>query len=257
MSARAAAILVPCLLWTLACGGSEAVPKRWACEVVRSYPHDRDAFTQGLFFIDGQLFEGTGLNGRSSIRQVNLETGEVVRRFAMPDEYFGEGIAPWQNALVQLTWQNRTGFVYDRASFRLTGRFSYNGEGWGLTANGKELVMSDGSAYLRFLNPVTFSETRRVAVVDGDQPVRYLNELEYVKGEVWANVWQTESVARINPESGRVTGWIDCGGLLTPEERQSGVDVFNGIAYDAAGDRIFVTGKNWPKLYEVKVVPAK
>ena len=222
--------------------------------VVRVFPHDPQAFTQGLTFVDGVLYEGTGLNGRSSIRKVRLENGEVLQIHKIDAQYFGEGITVIGNSLFALTWQSGVGFIFDRASFSRAGTFTYSGEGWGLTHDGTRLIMSDGTAYLRFLDKATQKETGRIQVRDGGVPVAKLNELEYVKGEVLANVWTTHRVARISPKTGQVTGWIDLEGLLTPRELQS-VDVLNGIAYDAAADRLFVTGKYWPKLFEIAVVP--
>jgi glutamine cyclotransferase len=224
--------------------------------VVKVYPHDRRAFTQGLQFVDGVLYEGTGQNGESGIRKVKLETGEVLQHQPLNAKYFGEGITVWRDTIVQLTWQSEIGFVYDKASFKQIKSFPYAGEGWGITHDGTRLIMSDGSAVLRFLDPSTFKETGRVTVRDGGAPVKHLNELEFIKGEVWANVWQTARLARISPKTGDVTGWVDLAGLLEPREAV-GTDVLNGIAYDAAGDRLFVTGKWWPKLFEIAVVPKK
>lgn len=221
--------------------------------IVNTYPHDRDAFTQGLQYLDGVLYEGTGLKGRSSVRKVQLETGQVLQRRDVPPEYFGEGVTVWKTDLFQLTWQSGVAFVYDRETFAPRRTFTYVGEGWGLTHDGTGLVMSDGTDALRFLDPVTFSERRRVRVTADGRPVRHLNELEFVKGEILANIWQTEDVVRIDPASGRVTAWIDLSGLLTPRE-QASTDVLNGIAYDAPGDRLFVTGKLWPKLFEIRLV---
>jgi glutamine cyclotransferase len=221
--------------------------------VVRTYPHDRDAFTQGLQFVDGDLYEGTGLNGRSSIRKVNLETGAVLQKRDVPEAYFGEGITVWRRQILQLTWQSGVAFVYDRDTFAPIRTFRYRGEGWGLTHDGTSLIMSDGSDVLRVLDPMTFDTRRRLRVTASGSPVRELNELEYVKGEILANIWQTERVARIDPKTGNVTGWIELGGLLTARER-AGTDVLNGIAYDAARDRLFVTGKLWPKLFEIKLI---
>lgn len=222
--------------------------------VVHVFPHDPEAFTQGLVYLDGVLYEGTGLNGRSTIRKVRLENGEVLQLQKLDAQYFGEGIAVFGGTIFELTWQSGIGFLYDRTSFQRKGSFSYRGEGWGLTHDGHRLIMSDGSAYLRFLDPATQTELSRVQVMDGSNPVVRLNELEYVKGEILANVWQMDRIARISPKTGRVTGWIDLRGLLSAREAQ-GVDVLNGIAYDAAGDRLFVTGKLWPKLFEIKVTP--
>ncbi len=225
--------------------------------VVQTYPHDRNAFTQGLIYEDGILYEGTGLRGRSSLRKVALASGEVLQYLALAPEYFGEGITIWGQDLIQLTWQSRTGFVYDKDSFAQERTFHYPTEGWGLTHDGQELIMSDGTATLYFWDPETLVEIGRVQVHDEQGPVVRLNELEYVQGEVWANIWQTDRIARINPETGQVTGWIDLSGLLSPEDRNPPVDVLNGIAYDAQDDRLFVTGKLWPKLFEIELLPLK
>ena len=222
-------------------------------QVVRVYPHDHEAFTQGLQYLDGVLYEGTGLNGRSSIRRVELDTGKVQQKRDVPSQYFGEGITVWKNDLIELTWQSHVAFVYDRTTFEPKKQFSYPGEGWGLTHDGTNLIMSDGSDELRVLDPVTFAEKRRIKVTASGAPLRNLNEIECVKNEIFANVWQTDYVARIAPGSGRVTGYIDLRGLLSPQERAN-TDVLNGIAYDAARDRLFITGKLWPKLFEIKIV---
>ncbi len=221
-------------------------------EVVKVYPHDPQAFTQGLVFSGGVLYEGTGLNGRSGIRKVKLENGEVLQVQALEQRHFGEGIALVDDAIVQLTWQSGVGFVYDRTTFQRTRTFSYPGEGWGLTYDGTRLIMSDGSATLRFLDPETLQQTGKLQVHDGSRPVERLNELEVVKGEIFANIWQTDRIARISPKTGLVTGWIDLAGLLDPRDAH-GVDVLNGIAYDAKADRLFVTGKLWPKLFEIRI----
>jgi glutamine cyclotransferase len=220
--------------------------------VVAAYPHDRDAFTQGLQYVDGMLYEGTGLNGRSSIRKVQLETGTVVQRRELPPEYFGEGITIFKSQLYQLTYQSGIAFTYDAKTFTPLKTFRYQGEGWGLTHDGTNLVMSDGTDALRFLDPETFAERPRLRVTAAGTSVKRLNELEFVKGGLFANVWMTDYVARIDPKSGKVTGWIDLTGLLSPRERQS-TDVLNGIAYDAARDRLFVTGKLWPRLFEIRL----
>ncbi len=225
---------------------------RFSFSVVKVFPHDPEAFTQGLEYADGFLFEGTGKNGHSSIRKVKLETGEVVQHRDIAPEYFGEGITLWRADLIELTWQSRVAFVYDRATFNPKQTFSYNGEGWGLTHDDTSLIMSDGTAALRFLDPATFAEKRRVVVADGGRPVARLNELEYMKGEVLANVWYTSLIARIAPDSGRVLGWIDLAGLPSGVEGNRDA-VVNGIAYDHEHDRLFVTGKLWPKLFEIKV----
>jgi glutaminyl-peptide cyclotransferase len=234
-------------------GGSAPVS---GYRIVKIYPHDRQAFTQGLQYLDGVLYEGTGQNGQSSIRKVKLENGEVLQQRKLDSRYFGEGITVWQHSLIQLTWQSEVGFVYNRDTFEPLKTFTYRGEGWGLTHDGRRLIMSDGSASLRFLDPETLKETGRIAVHDGTAPVEKLNELEVVKGEIFANVWQTNRIARINPRSGAVIGWIDLSGLLDPRDA-AGVDVLNGIAYDAAGDRLFVTGKLWPKLFEITLVSGR
>ena len=217
---------------------------------VNSFPHDPQAFTQGLIYRDGFLYESTGLNGRSSLRKVTLETGQVVQKKDVEQKYFAEGLTDWNGRLLQMTWQTNVGFVYDLAKFDQQQTFKYSGEGWGLTHDDKRLILSDGTARLRFLDPMTFSETGGVDVTDGGRPVERLNELELVNGEVYANVWQTERIAIIAPDSGHVTAWLDLTGLHTA---RAGDDVMNGIAYDAAGDRLFVTGKLWPQLFQIRV----
>jgi glutaminyl-peptide cyclotransferase len=229
-----------------------AVPVQ-TVEIVRAYPHDPQAFTQGLLFQDGRLYESTGQEGRSSIREVRLEDGKVLRQVPVPQPYFGEGLAAWGQRLISLTWQHGVGFVYDRATLRKLGEWHYPGEGWGLASAGRELVMSDGTPVLRFLDPATLKENRRVIVTADGQPVPNLNELEWVRGELYANVWQTDRIARIDPATGRVKSWLDLSALVAKVPRRSTEDVLNGIAYDAKGGRLFVTGKNWPSLYEVRV----
>jgi glutamine cyclotransferase len=219
--------------------------------IVRSYPHDPDAFTEGLEFHDGVLYESTGLNGKSSIRRVKLETGEVLQNRNISRDYFGEGITFWKDELFHLTWISEIAFVYDAKTFASKGSFNYKGEGWALTHNADELVMSDGTPQLRFIDPATFKERRRLTVTDAGVPIKYLNELEWIKSEIFANVYTTDYIARIDPVSGRVTGWIDVRGMLP--RQNDGNTVPNGIAYDAAGDRLFVTGKYWPKLFEIKL----
>jgi glutaminyl-peptide cyclotransferase len=221
--------------------------------IVNTYPHDRDAFTQGLVYVDGTLYESTGLNGRSSIRKVKLETGEVLQRHEIPQQYFGEGIAIWGSELFELTWQSGVAFVYDRLTFKQKRTHNYQGEGWALTRDADGLIMSDGTDRLRFIDPATFKERRSLRVTAAGMPLKNLNELEYVKGEIFANVWMTDYIARINPKDGKLTGWIDLRGLLSPRERAS-TDVLNGIAYDQARDRLFVTGKLWPRMFEIRLV---
>jgi glutaminyl-peptide cyclotransferase len=222
--------------------------------VRNTYPHDPAAFTQGLVYEDGLLYEGTGLNGQSTLRKVELETGNVLQTHAISDTYFGEGITIFGDKIIQLTWQSQLGFVYDKATFAPLGEFHYPTEGWGLTHDGQRLIMSDGTATLHFLDPQTFQELGHLDIHDSSGPVVRLNELEYIHGEIYANIWQTDMIARISPQSGQVLGWIDLAGLLSPEERQPPADVLNGIAYDPASDRLFVTGKRWPKLFEIEVV---
>lgn len=228
---------------------AQAAPPVQGYRVINSYPHDPGAFTQGLFFHDGFLYEGTGLHGRSSIRKVELETGRIVQAVELPEEFFGEGITVWGDRLIAITWQEQTAFVLDLKTFKLWRKFSYTGEGWGLTQNGRELIMSDGSAELRFLDPQNFRELRRLRVTAGGKPVAQLNELEWVDGEIYANVWQSDRIARIDPKTGHVKAWINLAGLLP--QRNGSDDVLNGIAYDAKRKRLFVTGKLWPRLFEI------
>ena len=223
-------------------------------QVVRSYPHDPKAFTQGLVYVDGHLYESTGRNGSSSIRMVDLATGRILQRYDLPADYFGEGLTDWGSNLLQLTWTTQKGFIYDRFSFTQQGSFRYKGEGWGLTHDEKNLIISDGSSFLRFLDPRSFRETRRLAVTDGGKPLKNLNELEYVRGEIYANIWQSDRIARISPRTGKVLGWIDLNGLIDKRQLGDSDAVLNGIAYDVKGDRLFVTGKLWPSLFEIRVV---
>jgi len=235
------------------CAAAAAVPV-YGFEVVHVYPHDIHAFTEGLFYLNGYLYESTGLEGQSSIRKVKLETGEVVKRVEVASKYFGEGIVNWQNHLISLTWKSQVGFVYDLTSFTRQREFHYAGEGWALTQDGTHLIMSDGTPQLRFLDPVTLAETSRLTVTYDGAPVRNLNELEWVEGEIYANLWQTNLIARINPVSGAVVGVINLAGLLSPGDIVAGqTDVLNGIAYDSRHGRLFVTGKNWPKLFEIRL----
>jgi glutamine cyclotransferase len=222
--------------------------------VVRQYPHDAQAFTQGLLFADGRLYESTGLVGHSTIREVNLEDGRVIRSVDIPQGLFGEGIVAWGNEILSITWRDGVGFRWDRATFRQTGSWRYNHEGWGLTQDGRHIILSDGTADLRFLDPATMAEQSRITVTAAGAPVDRLNELEYVNGEILANIWQTGRIARIDPSNGQVKGWID----LEPLVRQSGDSherVLNGIAWNPHSRRLFVTGKNWSKLYEIELLP--
>lgn len=224
-------------------------------KIVHTYPHDPKAYTQGLIYLDGHLYESTGLNGRSSLRMVDLETGSVQQQIPVPSKYFAEGLTNWGSTLVQLTWLAHTGFVYDRFSFRLLRTFHYDGEGWGLTEDGAHLILSDGTATLRFIDPQTFRVVRSIVVKDGGSPVTQLNELEYVHGEIYSNVWHTDRIARISPATGKVLGWIDLSGLLAADQHPDPEAVLNGIAYDPAHNRLFVTGKLWPQLFEIAVIP--
>ena len=251
-------LVVTIAMATYACAPvSQAGVPEYTYEVVHSYPHDRTAFTEGLFYLDGFLYESTGIEGASSVRKVRLETGEVVQRHDLPSAYFGEGIIHWKDRLIQLTYKTEVGFVYNLSTFATERRFEYPGEGWAMTQDGKNIFMSDGTAQIRIWDPETLQELRRITVTDQGQPVPNVNELEWVKGEIYANIWETDRIARIDPATGRVVGWIDLAGLLSPNERLAGpegTDVLNGIAYDAKGNRLFVTGKRWPKLFEIRLV---
>lgn len=234
--------------------GATPIPV-YGYKVVHTYPHDTGAYTEGLFYKDGYLYESTGQAGTSTVRKVELQSGETVQRHNVPSQYFGEGIVDWKDRLVQLTWQTQTGFVYDLASFKLQHTFTYAGEGWALTRDNQHLYMSDGTPVLRVLDPESLATTRRITVTAAGVPVTNLNELEWIKGEIYANVWLTNRIARIDPASGHVVGWIDLDGLFDINQLPDpGNDVLNGIAYDAAQDRLFVTGKRWPKLFEIKLV---
>lgn len=242
-------------LGALTCSAAQAATPVYGYRVVHVYPHDTSAYTEGLFYKDGYLYESTGEAGESTVRKVELQTGKVVQRHDVPDAYFGEGIIDWKQELIQLTWKSQLGFVYDLASFKQLRTFNYPGEGWALTRDSKQLYMSDGSPVLRILDPTTLAATGSIMVTDNGEPVANLNELEWVKGEIYANVWMTNRIARIDPTSGHVTGWIDLTGLLDVSRLPDpGNDVLNGIAYDEQHDRLFVTGKRWPKLFEITLV---
>jgi glutamine cyclotransferase len=234
-------------------GNSDVIPV-YTYNIVNTYPHDPNAFTQGLVFEDGVLYEGTGGFGHSTLRGVELETGDILQIRELSAQFFGEGITICGNKIIQLTWQSNIGFVYDKNNFELLQEFNYSTEGWGITYDGERLIMSDGTSTLHFLDPQTFEEIGQLEVFDSDGPVTRLNELEYIQGEIYANVWQTDRVARIAPGTGRVVGWVDLAGLLTAEDLSEPVDVLNGIAYDANTDRLFVTGKWWPKLFEIELI---
>lgn len=235
----------------------EIVPT-YSYKIKNSWPHDRRAYTQGLIYLDGILWESTGQYGSSSLRKVELKTGKVIKQIAVPPKYFAEGMTVFHNKVFQLTWQEEKGFIYDPTTFEKQGEFAYEGEGWGLTHDGQSLIMSDGTNRIRFLDPATLQTTRTVSVYDeAGAPVEKLNELEYIDGEIYANIWQSDRIVRIEPKSGRILGWIDLTGLLKTKERSGEEDVLNGIAYDAEGKRLFVTGKMWPKLFEIEIVNHK
>jgi glutaminyl-peptide cyclotransferase len=260
------ALAAPVILGVvLACSGeamkAQASPPapslaaRYGFRVVNAYPHDPTAFTQGLIFADGIFYESTGLRGYSTLRKVKPETGAVIQQVRVDDRYFAEGLALVGRELLQLTWEENTGFVYDKDTLKRLRTFTYPTEGWGMAYDGADLVMSDGSSRLFFLDPVTQKTVRTLQVIDAGRPVERLNELEFIRGELWANVWTTDQIARIDPKTGRVTGWVDLTGLLRPEARGPEGDVLNGIAWDKAGDRIFVTGKKWPWMFQIEVFP--
>jgi len=221
--------------------------------IIHAYPHDQHAFTQGLIYLDGHLYESTGRKGQSTLREEDLETGRILRMQLVSDQYFAEGLTEWKNTLIQLTWQSHIALVYDRATFRLLRTFRYGSEGWGLTHDPKSLILSDGTATLRFFDPDTFKELRRITVKDHGKPVTQLNELEFIHGEIYANVWHSNRIARISPANGRVLGWIDLTGLMPRDQVSSDEAVLNGIAYDPQHDRLFVTGKLWPKVFEIAI----
>ncbi len=222
-------------------------------EAVSSYPHDPTSFTQGLLWHDGALYEGTGLEGRSKLRRLEFPSGRVLKEINLSSEYFGEGLALVNNRLIQLTWKSHRGFVYDVDSFRKLEEFTYDTEGWGLTYDGSNLILSDGSSNLFYLDPQTFKPIRKLAVTMNGQPLTELNELEFIEGEIWSNVWQTDLIVRIDPSSGRVTSFLSLKGILAPSDRTGREDVLNGIAYDAEKKRIFITGKLWPRVFEIRV----
>lgn len=232
-----------------------APPISYTYQIVNSYPHDANAFTQGLVYVDGGFYEGTGRWGESTLRETALESGQVLRSKSLDAQYFGEGITLFDDRIIQLTWQEQTGFVYDPATFELLQTFTYPTEGWGITHDGTRLIVSDGTSTIYFWDPATLQETGRITVRDHRGPLNRLNELEYVDGEIWANVWMTNLIARISPETGDVVGYIDLSGLLDTTVLTQPADVLNGIAYDPATGRLFVTGKLWPSIFEIEVVP--
>ena len=223
-------------------------------KVVTTYPHDRSAFTEGLVFEDGLLYEGTGLHGNTTLRRVKLETEEILQICKLPPPFFGEGVTIYGNKIIQLTWRSHIGFVYNKYNFKLLQKFNYPDEGWGITHDGKHLIMSDGTSMLHYLDPETFEEIYQIEVTANGIPVTGINELEYIQGEIYANIWKKELIARIDPLTSQVVGWIDLKGILSPENHSETVDVLNGIAYDVKNERLFVTGKFWPKLFEIELV---
>jgi len=236
---------------------SDIVPEQYGYRVVQSYPHDITAYTQGLVYEDGKMYESTGQRGESTLRKVNLETGELIESLNLPPDLFGEGACIFGDKIIQLTWTSKVGFVYDKKSFRVINRIEYPTQGWGLTTNGEQLIMSDGSHIIYFLEPDYFTELSRIEVFDHEKAITNLNELEYIDGKIYANVYQTDFIVVIEPETGRVLSQIDLKGLLKPEDVHDRIDVLNGIAYDPENKRLFVTGKRWPKLFEIQLVKKK
>jgi glutamine cyclotransferase len=263
---RLLGILLLMLALSLAsCRGAPATPdippadevQTYTYEVVNSYPHDSAAFTQGLVFNNGFLYESTGREANSTLRRVDLESGQILQVHHLPSDLFGEGITILVDKIIQLTWLSRTGFVYDKDSFEQLSDFNYETEGWGITTDGERLIMSDGTATLYFLDPNSFQLSSTIQVSDDNSPVDGLNELEYINGLIYANVWRTDQIVMVSPATGKVTGWIDLTGLLEAEYGTEGAGTLNGIAYDGEGDRLFVTGKLWPRLFEIKLIQLK
>lgn len=241
-------------LLVLSC--ADAQVKEYSLEVVAEYPHDTESYTQGLFFHDGQMYESTGLHGRSTFRKVDMQTGQALKRLDFDNKYFVEGSVMWKGNLYILTWETKLAFVYDAETLEYKSTWKYPREGWGITTDGKQLIASDGSAYLYFMDE-NFALDRKVRVTIEDRPVRLLNELEYIDGKIWANVYTSDEIVIINPKDGRIQGIVDCRGLLPKQLRTPTTDVLNGIAYNPADGKIYLTGKNWPKLYEVRLVEKK
>jgi glutaminyl-peptide cyclotransferase len=225
-------------------------------KIVAEFPHSTSSYTEGFFYRDGLFYEGTGMKGSSAILVIEPETGKVVQRRDLPPQFFGEGIIDWGSEIYEWTWQSHVCFVFDRFSLRPAGQFTYAGEGWGMTRTSREIITSDGTATLRFRDPKTFKETRHIVVKDDGNPIEQLNELEYIKGEIYANIWHSDRIARISPRDGHVLGWIDLTGLMPASRRVNDESVLNGIAYDAQHDRLFVTGKQWPSVFEIRIAPA-
>jgi glutamine cyclotransferase len=252
------------VLWRLAGGlalasillpiGSAATAPVSSYQVVARYPHSTDSYTEGFFYLDGLFYEGTGLAGHSALMAIQPETGKVLQRVDLAEQYFGEGIVDWGPNVYEWTWQSHICFVYDRFSLRMIKQFSYTGEGWGMTRTAKEIITSDGTPTLRFRDPATFKEIHHLVVTDGGKPIEQLNELEYIKGEIYANIWHADRIARISPRNGHVIGWIDLTGLLPDSQKINDESVLNGIAYDEKHDRLFVTGKQWPTVFQINIV---
>jgi glutaminyl-peptide cyclotransferase len=258
MKTIAAVAAALALLCAIPARAQDPIPV-YGYRVVHSYPHDPQAYTEGLLYLDGDLYESTGQVGSSSVRKVDLATGKVLQQSPTPWPDYGEGIAVWKDKLIQLSWRNHEGFIYDLATLKPQARFPYPGEGWALTSDGKQLYMSDGTPVIRILDPDTLKQTGQIDVTADGQPLQNINELEWVKGQIYANVWLTTRIARIDPASGKVVGWIELAGLVPPADTLADPtnDVLNGIAYDAQHDRLFVTGKCWPKLYEIRLTGPK
>lgn len=245
---------VVCALAIVAgCDGSAGSIRGETLEVIATTPHDRAAYTQGLVFHEGFFYESTGLYGSSSVRKIDPATGEILKRHDLEQRFFGEGLTALHGRLFQVTWRERTGFIYETSTLEPVGSFQYEGEGWGLTTDGASLILSDGTYRLRFIDPHTFKVIRVLYVTDGGRVIYAVNELEWIRGEIWANIWQEDNIARIDPESGVVVGWVNVGGFVSPLERWRGAEVANGIAYDSVSNRIWVTGKRWPQIYEVRL----
>lgn len=232
---------------------SDIIPRRNGYRIINTYPHDRDAFTQGLFYNNGSLYEGTGQETGSSLREVELETGKVIRQLNLKPPLFGEGITLYKERIYQVTWKSKVGFVYDKATFGQINKIYYQTEGWGLTTMNDQIIMSDGTNVLYFLEPEMFTVVSRLEVYDNEKKADQLNELEYINGEIWANMWMTDMIARIDPLSGKVVAYIDLRGIMKDPDAKTNINVLNGIAYDKEGNRIFITGKNWPELFEIKL----
>jgi glutamine cyclotransferase len=242
--------------FVLSTAGALAAPV-FGYKVVAKFPHSTESYTEGFFYLNGMFYEGTGLKGHSEVLVTQPETGKVLQRLELPAQYFGEGIVDWGPNLYEWTWQTHIGFVYDRFSLHKIREFTYDGEGWGMTRTPKQIITSDGTSTLRFRDPATFQEVRHIVVRDGKLPVEQLNELEYIKGEIYANVWHSDRIARISPQDGHVIAWIDLTGILPDDQRVNAESVLNGIAYDAQHDRLFVTGKQWPAIFEIKILENK